>query len=197
MKFLFNTLLIVLVFVSCNSKKANNIVAQSSIIEKKVESVSITKNNNDLLMHAIEGRLNDVEKLVNEGAEVNFKNENGSTALMLAAYNGHTSIVEYLIKKGANVNVLDVNNRTALMYASSGPFVKTVTSLLNNGADVDLVDNVEKFSALMFAAAEGQTEVVDVLLKHGADKNLKDIDGESSLDFANANGHSSTAELLK
>jgi ankyrin repeat protein len=124
-------------------------------------------------------------------------NENGNTALMLAAYNGHTKIVQLLINNGANVNIKDKNNRTSLMFASSGPFAETVSLLIKNGAKTNEVDNVEGFTALMFAASEGNSDVVRVLLKNGADKSILDVDKESAYDFAIANQHPETANIIK
>jgi ankyrin repeat protein len=171
---------------------------------KKVESVPAVDSgltaaqlNEQLLSSAYEGKIDVVEKLLNQGVSVNATNENGSSALMLAAFNGYTEICELLLNNGAQVNLLDSNNRTALIYAASGPFSATVKLLLQNNADVNLIDNVEQWTALMFAAAEGHTDVVRILLERGADKNLVDVDGESAYDFAVDKKHAETAKLIK
>jgi ankyrin repeat protein len=46
-----------------------------------------------------------VEYLVDHGADVNAKNENGETPLHYAASNGHLPIVQYLVQHGANMNI--------------------------------------------------------------------------------------------
>jgi ankyrin repeat protein len=82
------------------------------------------------------------------------------------------------------------------MYAASGSNHETVRVLLEAGADPNIRDKVEQFTALMFAAAEGQLEVVQTLLDHRADVTLRDVDGDTALDFASQNGHSDVARLL-
>lgn len=146
---------------------------------------------------ALNGDLNYIHKSISNGTPVDITNDQQNTALMLSAFNGHTELVLFLLKKGANINRANVNNRTALMFASSGPFDNTVKELINAGAEINTVDNVEQFTALMFAASEGQNKNVEILLDKGADKTMVDKDGDNAYTFALANGHKSTAELLK
>lgn len=145
---------------------------------------------------ALNGNLAKAKKLAADGIEVDAPDDQGRTALQLASFDGHTETVAWLIQRKAEINHLDQAGRTALMYASTGPNLDTVAGLLAAGAEVNLADKVESFTALMFAAAEGQLEVVERLLLSNADPTMKDADGESAMDFANANGHSRVVELL-
>ena len=53
----------------------------------------------------ISGDLAKVEKLVNEGADVNAHDDDESvTALMFAVLNGHHEIAAFLILAGANID---------------------------------------------------------------------------------------------
>ncbi len=196
---IFPAVLIALCIIACqgNTDKSKNSNKPATGKNSSPSEVNPVQLANGLLNASDAGDLQTLEKLLKEGADVNFADENGSTALMLASFNGRTAIVELLIKSGAEVNLADLNNRTALIYASSGPFAETVEVLLKNDAQPNLFDNVEKWTALMFAAAEGNTEVVKVLLENGASKEMTDIDGESAYDFALANQHSETAGLIK
>ena len=143
-----------------------------------------------------EGRLQAVRTALGKGVNVNALDQEKRSALMLAAFNGHTEVVRTLLQKGANVHFKDSMGRTALMYASSGPSPDTVRLLLENKSDPDIQDTGEGWTALMFAAGEGQGEVVQVLLEHGADRSLKDVDGETALDFAQKNGHTFVVRIL-
>ncbi len=52
----------------------------------------------------VNNNISQVRLLLDQGIDVNAKNEKGWTALHLAAHQGHKDIVELLIKSGANVN---------------------------------------------------------------------------------------------
>lgn len=138
-----------------------------------------------------------VDKLIEDGINVNASDTENRTALMYAAFNGHTEIVRSLLKAGAEVSLRDVAGRTALLYASTGPFPETVKLLLDHNADPNIKDAAESFTPVMHAAAEGQVEVVRILLEYGADPTMRDIDGETAYQFAVTNGHTEVAELLK
>lgn len=186
---------IVLLNVACNPNPKKE--QQSSTEAESVKTPAQAVNMDLYFQSALEGDFNSVRDALDNGVDPNSKDENNRTALMLSAYNGHEAIVRLLIEKKADVNLVDEANRNALMFAASGPFNATVSTLLEAGADINNVDKEEQWSALMFAASEGQMEVVQTLIAKGADLHLKDIDGESAYDFANANGHTLVAEFIK
>ncbi|MCD0459592.1 ankyrin repeat domain-containing protein [Roseiconus lacunae] len=145
---------------------------------------------------ALEGKLELVKTCVEEGMDVNESDPQGRTPLAMAAYNGHEKVCRYLIDAGAEVNVLDREGRGPLYHASSLEAPKTVSLLLDAGAEINSVDKVEQFTALMVAAAEGNLEVAKVLLRKGADPTMKDIDGDTALDFAQEKGKPELVQLL-
>jgi sRNA-binding regulator protein Hfq len=73
-----------------------------------------------LIQAAEKGHLEEVKRILDEGADGNTKDDDGQTALMKAAKEGHVEIVKLLLNKGANVNSEDNYRRTALMLASFG-----------------------------------------------------------------------------
>ena len=56
-------------------------------------------------------------KALQGGVDVNYKFEDGKTALISAAINGHASYATALLVLGSNVNEQDGSGKTALMYA--------------------------------------------------------------------------------
>jgi ankyrin repeat protein len=51
-------------------------------------------------------------------------------------------------------------------------------------------------TALMVAAEENRVEVVKLLLSRGANVNLKDVEGETALDYAEFEEHKEVVEIL-
>ena len=72
--------------------------------------------------------------LIDAGADINAKDEAGSTALMVASEYGRTEIVKLLIAAGADVNAKNELGWTALMWASRHGHTETVKLLIDAGA---------------------------------------------------------------
>jgi len=80
-----------------------------------------------------------VETLLSNGARVDLKAADGSTALMWAARKGEEAIVQALLARGANVNAKDGDGRTPLIYAARGKTPPRIAeALIAGGADVNM-----------------------------------------------------------
>lgn len=55
----------------------------------------------NIIEAAMSGNLEELKKLISDGADVNAKNDDGKTALIYAAMYGHMDCVELLKKAGA------------------------------------------------------------------------------------------------
>lgn len=108
-----------------------------------------------------ESNLEMFEYLLENGADVNVQNDDGSTALMIASLYGNLEMVKYLLEKGANINAQDNDNSTALIYASKWNNLEEVEYLVKNGADIDIKD-IEGKTALDWATTD---EIKKVLRK--------------------------------
>mmetsp|Transcript_105152 Transcript_105152/g.206253 ORF Transcript_105152/g.206253 Transcript_105152/m.206253 type:complete len:84 (+) Transcript_105152:2647-2898(+) len=69
-----------------------------------------------------------VQVLLDAGADVNVKGEEGWTALITATSFGHSAIVQLLLEAGADVNVQDWTGRTAADLAKT----PDIRSLIDN-----------------------------------------------------------------
>jgi len=56
-----------------------------------------------------------IEEVLQKGANIEFQNEEGNTALCFACIKGNLTIVNFLINKGANINHRNKTGKTPLM----------------------------------------------------------------------------------
>lgn len=84
-----------------------------------------------------------VRQLLDEGAPVDEKDENGRTALMQASLGGYTVVVQLLLGKGAAVGGKDKWGDTALMYASNFGRTEVAKLLLGKGDEHVTADMVQ------------------------------------------------------
>ena len=114
--------------------------------------------------------LNNVRALLNSGANINARDNDGSTALIWAARFGHLATVRELLDRGANINARSNSGWTALICATYYGHLAVVRLLLDRGANINARDHVGQ-TALSLAAFSEQLPVVRELLKRGANTN--------------------------
>ena len=120
--------------------------------------------DNAPLITAVNYSTNEVflQKLIDNGADVNCLNLNGGTALIDAALNGKINFVKLLIKNNADVNVQNRGGMTALMWACHNGDLEMTKMLLDAGADKNIKDG--DYDALYHAREYGENEEVIKLL---------------------------------
>src|SRR5437899_1982320 len=107
------------------------------------------------------GDVKAVAAALDNGADVNAKNEIGVSALWIAAGRDKRDVVELLVQRGADVNARDgIWYQTPLSAAVGGKQLAAAELLIKAGAkDVD--------AALFTAAKHGNEEMVYMILDHG------------------------------
>ena len=137
----------------------------------------------------IEGDLERVRQLIQDGQDVNRSSSYGWTPLMWAAYYGHDQIVRELIRAGADVNGKGNYKQTALHRASSRGHSSVIKTLAEAGANLNVQDE-DGVTPLMRAAEWGHANVVVELIRAGADVSVVSSEwwsvaaGSTALHFA-------------
>ena len=116
----------------------------------------------DLLQYAQRGELNEVERLIQEGTDINTVTENGQTALYPPCENGHYDVAKFLLENKALVNY----KAKPLIAAARNEHADCVDLLLKHGADVKCKNGSGK-TALFFALQKMNVSLILSLIDHG------------------------------
>lgn len=138
-----------------------------------------------------------IRRLLNEGAEINWRNSGGWTPLMIAAAEKHLEAVELLLEAKADPDIRNHYGRTALMFAAAYGQHDIVARLLAAGADPNIVPSDHSgWTALIAAAARGHARTVELLLRGGADPEIRARNGQTALELARSEGHGEVVRIL-
>lgn len=100
-----------------------------------------------------------------------------------AVRNGDVPAVRAMLARGADPNSGEgINDWTPLLHAVHKNQLGSVEALLDGHADPNRA--VNGGTPLMWAAGYGYTPIVRLLLARGADPRLRDLDGETAVDYA-------------
>ncbi len=141
------------------------------------------------------GHSNIVKILLEHGADVNYADTAGNTALHRAVKNEDIQTVGILLEAGADVNCANKHGETPLHTAVFDENVQCITALLNAGADINKTDNDGK-TPLRVAAGRNLKMGAALLLAAGADKTITDKNGQTALDVAKQCKHADIVCLL-
>jgi ankyrin repeat protein len=137
-----------------------------------------------------------VRTLLNQRADVNGSQPDGTTALHWAADRDNPEMVELLVRAGANVKAANRYGVTPLWLASVNGNAVVVDMLLRAGAGANTA-LPEGETVLMTTARTGRVDAVKVLLGHGAEVNATEgWHGQSALMWAAAEGHADVIDAL-
>ncbi len=150
--------------------------------EQPVISLSLDPKdilNSSFRIAAREGRVDDMRKLLEKGANIDSQSDQGETALIYASRNCSIPVVQFLLEHKADPNLKNRLERTALIYAAMGECFPVVKLLTQDGSA--WIEGRDRFgkSALDYAIEESETDVagpsantVDLLLEIIKKRNL-------------------------
>ncbi|VBB26354.1 unnamed protein product [Acanthocheilonema viteae] len=177
----------------------------------------------DIFLSAcLSGDLEEVQTLLNDGANINTTTVDGLTALHQAVIDGKPKMVQFLVEHGANVNAQDNEGWTPLHAAACCGNVDLVEYLCAEGADLSVtntdkelaVDLAEEDDCRMALEEEHQRQGINpdecrnrelAIMRRDAEQWLKDGEmhdhphsrtGATALHVAAAKGYNDVIRLL-
>ena len=129
---------------------------------------SLSLASEDFLRVVMANDAEQAEQFLNQGANVNYQSEDGTSILHWAVYNNNLPLVARLIRAEARVDTSNDYGSSPMYEASENANTEMLRVLLEAGADVES-PNLEGQTALMTVARTGNVEAAGLLLEHGAD----------------------------
>jgi uncharacterized protein len=146
-----------------------------------------------------------IGRLLESGADLNARDEEGATPLLVAAEFGRLGTVEMFLGRAADMEARDNDGNTPLIAAACDCAEATMPDtfdviklLLEKGANIN-ARNTAGNTALMIASGGGvvKTYIVRLLIERGADLRIKNAEGQTALAIATKDGVSDVIPLLK
>lgn len=180
--------------------------ADPNALDKGADSDSI------LMLCSMLGRSEAVRLLIEHGAEVNHRGEEGCTALMECCTAGHVECLNLLLAAGAHVNVRSAEWDDSPLVraevdesATRSERSRECADLLRQAGAVENVFlDVEEYPelsavnrAFLLAVLHNDTQAAVAALEAGADVNAKDRYGCSAYPQAESYGNTELCRLLR
>lgn len=116
---------------------------------------------------ARKGEVRTIQRLLENGAAINGRDQHGWTALHRASLKGRTEAVRALIEKGVDIDAREEDGYTALHCAVESGHADVIELLVKKGADVEAQTN-KGVTALMIAESLHYSGIVRTLSNVGA-----------------------------
>ena len=112
------------------------------------------------------GRLDNIQTLIQNGADIKAHDNDGSTLLHFASRNSKPEILEFLLSfNELSVNAMNKDNKTPLMNACfEGGRLDKFQMLIKNGANINSLDS-SGATLLHIVSCHAHNEVLDFLFK--------------------------------
>ena len=171
-------------------------VTRWTVLLLAVLSIGAAARDVPLVEAVKEGSVESVRALLDQRADVNVAEADGTTALHWAVRGEAAALVDLLIDAGADVSAANRYGVTPLSLACVAGNAGIIATLLEAGADAKAATAGGR-TALMTAARTGNVAAVEVLLAHGADVHSTDgTQGQTALMWAAAENNAGVVDTL-
>ena len=151
---------------------------------------------NDLIEAAKGGDGAAVRTLLQQRADVNAAEPDGTTALLWTVHRDDSDLTKVLIEAGANVDVANELGVTPLSLACSNGSAGIVEALLKGGASPARTFS-DRPPAIMLCARSGSVDAIRALIARGANVNAREpLKSQSALMWAIAQKHTAVVRVL-
>jgi ankyrin repeat protein len=138
-----------------------------------------------------------VRALLEQKADVNAAQADGTTALHWAVHWNDVDTVQRLLRAGANPRAVNRLGASPLSEAAALGSAALIRLLLDAGADARTLSTPDGETVLMTAARAGNLEAVKLLVERGADVNAREqYKGQTALMWAAAERHADVVAYL-
>lgn len=125
-----------------------------------------------------------VEALIDNGALVNLRSDDGFNALMKSVGANNIEIAKLLIEKGSDLNIKSEGGKTMLMIACENGNEELFNIFLENNLNINEKSNWGA-NMLIYASDGGNINIIKYLIGNGVDVNEKaDYNGDTPLMWA-------------
>ncbi|KAK8092127.1 uncharacterized protein PG998_015140 [Apiospora kogelbergensis] len=164
--------------------------AAKVLLDHSPSVFGLDRTNKAMILAAEAGNDEAVKILLDGGAEIDWTDDQGSTALDFAVPERKRGS-----QHGACVNIANHKKRTPLHWSVHEDQIEVLRLLIKFGADVNASDE-NGVTGLHAASLNGNEAIVKILLANDADANAKDQDGWTPLHAAIIRGHGCVVDSL-
>ncbi len=156
----------------------------SSKTEINIGDVTHYPNSTPLMIASSYGHYDMAKALIDNGALVNLRADDGFNALMEAVRTGNIEIAKLLIEHNSDINIKNKDGKNMIMIACEKGNEEMFNLLIENNADINEKSSWGA-SALIYASEKGNINIMQYLIDNGIDVNGKaDDNGDTPLLWA-------------
>jgi len=167
-----------------------------TLITFSFSTLSFAATESDLIHAIIDGKIELVRAILNEGISANSMSADTTSALQWAAQGDHNDIAQILLENGADANMSNRYGVTAAALAAENGNAEIMQLILAAGVDANQ-SMPEGETLLMTAARTGDAATIRTLLEQGADPNHREESrGQTALMWAASEDNADAIRVL-